>query len=177
MQRPFHETHLSSSHGTNVVLSLTLPRTLPRAILTPPASPHFLIGKLGRAKIRRNPRARPNTRTETRSAWRVRARQRKRERWCSWTCSSTTSADDGCTRRTTPSSEFEARKTTSRERKREREREAERRGVTGRYALRSSAPTREDRERYRKRLIDRRTDHCLLNVLTSSFLLCVSQRG
>ena len=48
MQKPFHETHLSSSHGTNC---------LPHATLTPPASPHFLIGKLGRAKIRRNPGA------------------------------------------------------------------------------------------------------------------------
>ena len=46
--------------------------------------------------------------------------ERERERWCSWTCSSTTAADDVCTRRTTASSEFEARKTTSRERKRER---------------------------------------------------------
>ena len=134
---------------------------------------HLLIlgWKTGQSpKIRRNPGATEH-KTETRSAWRVRARQRERKRWCSWTCSSTTAADDGCTRRTTPSSEFEARKTTS------REREAERRSVTGRYALRSSAPTREDKERNRKRLIDRRTDHCLLNVLTSYFLLCVSQRG
>merc|ERR1711934_247174 len=29
--------------------------------------------------------------------------EREGERWCSWTCSSTTAADDGCTRRTTPS--------------------------------------------------------------------------
>ena len=28
----------------------TLPRTLPRAILTPPASPHFWVGRLGRDK-------------------------------------------------------------------------------------------------------------------------------
>ena len=138
----------------------------PDAILTPPASPH-LGWKTGRSlKVRRNPDATEHE-TESRSAWRE--RQRERERWCSWTCSSTTAADDGCTRRTTPSSELGARKT------RRREREAERRSVTGRYALRSSAPTREERKR--KRLIDRRTYHCLLNMLTSSVFLCVSQRG
>ena len=138
----------------------------------------FWVGKTGQSQDKAEPGRDPNTRRK-RGAPGACARDREREgkRWCSWTCSSTTAADDGCTRRTTPSSEFEARKTTSRERKREREREAERRGVTGRYALRSSAPTREDRERNRKRLIDRRTDHCLLNVLTSSVLLCILQRG
>ena len=117
---------------------------------------------------RRGNRARPTTRRGARLA-RERETETERKRWCFWTCSSTGAAGDVCTRRTTASSEFQARKTTS------REREAERRSVTGRYALRSSAPTREERKR--KRLIDRRTYHCLLNMLTSSVFLCVSQRG
>ena len=115
-------------------------------------------------------RARPNTRTETRSAWRVRARQRERKRWCSWTCSSTTAADDGCTRRTTPSSELGARKT----------REVERRSVTGRYALKSSAPTREKREREKERLVDRPTDRSMLAWVADlfcSFLLLAARAG
>ena len=46
---------------------------------------------------------------------------------------------------------------------REREREAERRSVTGRYALRSSAPTREERKRETERgsSTDRPTIACL----------------
>ena len=96
-------------------------------------------------------------------------RVRQRKRWCCWTCSSTTAADDGCTRRITASSEFEARKT------RRREREAERYWALRFAELRPDA--RREKERNRKRLIDQRTDHCLLHVLTSSFLLCVSQRG
>ena len=59
---------------------------------------------------------------------------------------------------------------------RERERERAERYWALRFAeLRPDA--RREKERNRKRLIDRRTDHCLLNVLTSSFFLCVSQRG
>ena len=55
MQKPFHETHLSSSHGTNVDFLRTLLPS-PRHSHTSSIS-SFLIGKLGRAKIRRNPGA------------------------------------------------------------------------------------------------------------------------
>ena len=121
--------------------------------------PHLLIlgGKAGQSPKISGTRARPTTRTESRSAWR--GRDRERERWCSWTCSSTTAADDGCTRRITPSSEFGARKT----RRRERE------SVTGRYATRSSAPTREERERQRQRLVDRTTDRSMLAWVADLF--------
>ena len=146
----------------------------PRHSHTSSSISSFWVGKLGREMKSRLNRARPTTRRR-RGARLARERETEteteRKRWFFWTCSSTGAAGEVCTRRTTASSEFGARKTTS------REREAERRSVTGRYALRSSAPTREDKERNRKRLIDRRTDHCLLHVLTSYFLLCVSQRG
>ena len=100
----------------------------------------------------------------------MRARQRERKRWCSWTCSSTTAADDGCTRRITASSEFEAAAKNEKTRAR---------SVTERYATRSSATTREERERERqtRRPTDRPIDHCLLGLLTSFVLLCILQRG
>ena len=130
---------------------------------------HLLIlgGKTGQSpKIRRNPGA---TRTQDGNEERLaRAREtereRERKRWCSWTRSSTTDAEDGCTRRTSASSELGARKTTSRERERERER-----SVTGRYALRSSAPTREEREREKERLVDRPTDRSMLAWVADLF--------
>ena len=75
---------------------------------------------------------------------RRRQRERERKRWCSWTCSSTTAADDGCTRRTTASSEFEARKT----RRRERERESER---AERYWALRFAELRPDARRQREK--------------------------
>ena len=129
----------------------------------------FLVGKLGRDKA--NPGATEH-KTKTRSAWRGRDRETERKRWCSWTCSSTTAADDGCTRRTTPSSEFEARKTTSRERERES-------GALLGVTLCGAPPRREKtkRETERGSSTEGPTYHCLLNVLTSSFFLCVSQRG
>ena len=67
---------------------------------------------------------------------------------------------------------------SSRREKRQVERESER--AERYWALRFAElrpDARREKERNRKRLIDRRTDHCLLNVLTSYFLLCVSQRG
>ena len=99
-------------------------------------------------------KAEPNTRTETRSAWRGRDREREKE-------------SDGVLGRarqlrlpTMAAQGGLQLRVSSRREKREDERE--RRSVTGRYALRSSAPTREDKERNRKRLIDRRTDLPLL---------------
>ena len=117
----------------------------------------------------------PNT-TETRSAWRGRDREREKE-------------SDGVLGRArqlrlptmAAQGGLQLRVSSRREKRqveREREREAERRSVTGRYALRSSAPTQEDRER--ERLVeptDRPIDHRLLGLLTSSVLLCILQRG
>ena len=100
-----------------------------------------------------------------------RGRGEKTFPWCSWTCSSTTAADDGCTRRITPSSELGARKTTSRERERES-------GALLGVTLCGAPPRRENRER--ERLVeptDRPIDHRLLNVLTSFVLFCFLQRG
>ena len=103
---------------------------------------------------------RPNTRTETRSAWRARTRERERERWCSWTCSSTTAADDGCTRRTTASSELGARKTRRRERC----------GALLSVTLRGAPPRREKRERKREtRRTDRPTDRSSLAWVADLF--------
>ena len=100
---------------------------------------------------------------------RARDRERERKRWCSWTCSSTMAADDGCTRRITASSKFEAaakNDKTSRE------------SVTGRYTLRGAPPRREKRER--KRLIDRMTDRSSLawvaDLFCSSLHLAVRTR-
>ena len=104
----------------------------------------------------------------TRSAWGARARERKR--WCSWTCSSTTAADDGCTRRTTPSSELGARKTRRRERC----------GALLSVTLRGAPPRREERERKREtRRTDRPTDRSMLAWVADLFcsLLCILQRG
>ena len=100
----------------------------------------------------------------------ARARETERKRWCSWTCLSTTAADDGCTRRIIASSEFEAAAKNEKTRAR---------SVTERYATRSSATTREERERERqtRRPTDRPIDHCLLGLLTSFVLLCILQRG
>ena len=92
-------------------------------------------------------KAEPNTRTETRSAWRGRDREREKESdgvlgRARQLRLPTMAAQGGLHLRV---SSRRRRKTTS------REREAERRSVTGRYALRSSAPTREERKRETER--------------------------
>ena len=137
-------------------------------------------------------KAEPNTRTETRSAWRGRDRERERE-------------SDGVLGRArqlrlpTMAAQGGLQLRVSSGAKNEKTREM--RSVTERYATRSSAPTREEREKEsgallgvtlcgappRREKTKRETErgsstegptyHCLLGLLTSSFLLCVSQRG
>ena len=131
----------------------------------------FWVGKTGQSQDKAEPGRDPNTRRKRGAPGAcARDRERERKRWCSWTCSSTAAADDGCTRRTTPSSEFGARKT------RRREREAERYWALRFAELRPDAR----RQRERERLVeptDRPIDHRLLGLLTSSVLLCILQRG
>ena len=86
---------------------------------------------------------------------RTRQRERERKRWCSWTCSSTTAADDGCTRRTTASSELGARKT------RRREREAERYWALRFAELRPDARRQREKQKEAHRPKDRPTIACL----------------
>ena len=112
----------------------------PRHSHTSSSISSFWVGKLGREMKTRLNRARPTTRRRRGARLaRERETETERKRWCFWTCSSTGAAGDVCTRRTTASSEFGARK-------RERQREGEMKSVTWRYATRSSA-RREKKER------------------------------
>ena len=110
------------------------------------------VGKLAGAP-KRNPSA---TEHEDGDEERL-AHKRERKRWCSWTCSSTTAADDGCTRRITASSKFEARRKTRRR---------ERGGALLSVTLRGAPPRREKRERKREtRRTDRPTDRSIIACL------------
>ena len=99
----------------------------------------------------------------------ARARETERKRWCSWTCSSTTAADNGCTRRITASSKFEAAA--------KNEKTRERGGALLSVTLRGAPPRRE---REKERLIDRMTDRSSLawvaDLFCSSLRLAVRTR-
>ena len=130
----------------------------------------FWVGKLGRAKIRRNPGA---TRTRKRGAPGACARDRERE-------------SDGVLGRARqlrlPTMAAQGGlhlRVSSRREKRQVERERLKGGALLGVTLCGAPPRREKRERERKRDLstDRPIDQCLLGLLTSFVLLCILQRG